>query len=257
MRLRTHGLSSILASTVLAGSALAGTLSPGQTCSLSGVPAGGIVCAVFNAGSSMTSPQTADLGPLSSSQTLLISYLSGSVNMFPAWVDFWFNPDGSLVNPNSAEDWTVDSMNYNYVRPGYEGYPTAAGGDGINHFAGGGLNYDKYPSVDSAWGFWSQNLTTDTWSSDAVRFGSLVGTLNEGLNWFYIGYGTEIGAGTAIPIPEGATLRLAVMDAYYGPNTGSFQVGISAAASDVPEPSVLLLVGAGLAAIGLMRRRRT
>src|SRR5207237_419458 len=137
--------------------------------------------------------------------------------------DFWFNPDGSLVDPNSAQDWQTASYNYNYLKPGGP-YPTAAGGDGINHFAGGGANYDMYFSgLDTGWGFFFGNSfpqTTDTTAPGVVRFGSLIGTLDDGANWFFIGWGRTIGAGTDVPIPEGATLNLAVFDVNYGQNAG-------------------------------------
>jgi len=254
MKFRTHGLLLILVAVTSAGSGLAGVVTS-QVCSGSVVPGGGVLCTVLDAGSSGLSPLTTDMGPLTSSQTLVITYLSGSVNLFPMWVDFSFNPDGSLVNPYSAENWYVDGMDYNYLKPGSGSYPTVAGGDGTNHFAGGGANYDKYPNIDSVWGFWCTNLTTDTMAPGVVRFGSLVGTLDGGLDWFYIGYGTTIGAGTGIPIPDGATLSLAVFDASYGTNTGAFQVQVTDAAG-VPEPSAILLAGAGLLGMALLRRRR-
>ena len=238
--------------------ASAGTVAISPGCGaegVTGVPAGGLVCTVSALGQTPTTPLTTDIVGLSSGQTVVISYLAGSVNLNSPWEDFLFNPDGSLLNPNSTSNWSVGALDYNYVKPGAQNYPTDFGGNGVNQFAGGGTNYDEYPGANCAWGFWTQNLTTDTTVPGVVRFGSLVGTLDGGLDWFYIGYGRTIGAGTAIPIPDGATLSLGVMDANYGTNSGSFQVGITADGSDVPEPSVVLLVLGGLGGIVLLRRR--
>jgi hypothetical protein len=203
-------------------------------------------------------PMTTAIAGLHSGETLDIQYLSGSVNLNQSvWpLDFFFNPDGSLVYPNSTTDWSTPSYQYNYMKPGYA-YPTAAGGDGINHFSGGGANYDAYYSTpDTPWGFYFSNTfahTTDTTRADAVRFGSLIGTLDWGASWFYIGYGRTIGAGTDIPIVDGATLNLAAYDADYGAqNSGVYQVFVS----DVPEPSAILLPASGLAARACLRRRR-
>jgi hypothetical protein len=51
-----------------------------------------------------------------------------------------FNPDGSMAIPFSDDV-------YPYAIAGASGYPTNFGGDGINHFAGGGLNYDTLPQL--------------------------------------------------------------------------------------------------------------
>lgn len=247
----------------------AGIIPPGNVCTSEGVPGAGITCSVVDAGSgpggSMpVPPMLTSLGPLNSNQTLSITWLSGMIQLDTIhWLredgtnDFWFNPDGSLGYPDTTQDWQTANFNYNYLKPG-AAYPNIAGGDGINHFPGGGGNYDMYyMPPDTGWGYFFGNSfaqTTDTLAPGVVRFGSLIGTLDDGANWFFIGYGRTIGAGTDIPIPDGATLNLTVFDVNYGQNAGAYQVGVSVA--DVPEPSMFLLAGSGLGLLVLVRRRR-
>src|SRR5262249_9477827 len=62
--------------------------------------------------------------------------------------NFQVNPDGSLYVP---------ALNpYLYANPGASGYPTNGGGDGVNHFPGGGLNIGS-----NKYGF-AGKPTTDT-----------------------------------------------------------------------------------------------
>src|SRR5215831_1625750 len=60
------------------------------------------------------------------------------------------NPDGSLVMPlpDCPNCW---NHMYQYANAGFP-YPIVNGqGDGINHFVGGGVNYDMYPGSHSSW----------------------------------------------------------------------------------------------------------
>ncbi|MBI5766901.1 MAG: IPT/TIG domain-containing protein [Verrucomicrobia bacterium] len=106
------------------------------------------------------------------------------------------NPDGSLAAA-AGSPWTYANANASY--PGVSGFPA---GDGTNHFAGGGLNYDG-----TNWGF-AGTQTTDTADATAIRMGAVVGTFSASparADWFLVGYGRTVTVPTG-----GATLYLAV-----------------------------------------------
>src|SRR6185295_3990087 len=83
-------------------------------------------------------------------------------------------------------------------------YPTFAGGDGINHYRGGGTNWQG--------SFWNElgAQSTDTLNPATIRFGTLVGTFNPApaaSDWFVIG------RHATIQIPAtGAHLYAAISD---------------------------------------------
>jgi len=212
------------------------------------------------ASSGMLPVETLVPGTFFSTDKITFTWLSGTVNLNqapvnpdPNFAQFSFNPDGSLAIPASSENWGM----YNYFKPNATGVPTLFGGDGTNHFAGGGGNFDiEWPTV-AGFGFTGKH-TTDTTDPATVRFGSLVGTLDGGVTWFYIGYGTTIGAGTGVPIPNGSTLNLAVFDRDYNQNTGAYlvRVDIPDPINPTPEPSTILLATAGLGLLLFSRRRQ-
>ena len=153
-------------------------------------------------------------------------------------------PDGSLAQFQPVNG------GYSYANPGAQ-YPTVAGGDGINHFVGGGLNYD----ISSAPQLYSSGFagleTTDTTNPGCIRFGEAVGTFFSDptrTDWFAIGLGVSV----VVP-QDGADLYLAVNEGCSNNDTGAYSVKIT-----VPEPGTLtLLVSAllGLAGVVHLRRR--
>ncbi len=201
---------------------------------------------VANANFSFSLPLTTgsanalDLGAFAAGTSLTLS-LSGNGDLVNS--TFQTNPDGSLFVPAQSP--------YTFANPG-QPYSTVNGGDGINHFVGGGANYD---STGSGYGF-AGLQSTDTTNPADIRLGAVVGTFSATptrSSWFLIGYGTTI------VIPTGGTsLYVAVNDSYNPDNHGTYSglVQINAA---VPEPSSLALCGiAGLVGLGwTWRRKRT
>ena len=128
-------------------------------------------------------------------------------------------------------------------------YPTVAGGDGINHFSGGGANFDLFPGSHSAWAPQGKQ-TTDTTDVGALRFGALAGTFVTNptpTDWFLVGSG-----GAFVTPPGGGTLQLIVVDTFYSNNAGVFDVTVN----DVPEPAAIWLAFSGFAVLGLSRTFR-
>jgi len=129
------------------------------------------------------------------------------------------NPDGSMYSPPPSQ--------YAYAAAGATGYFTVNGGDGINHFPGGGENYSG-----TGYGF-AGAQTTDTTNPLAIRLGAIVGTFKSqptNLDWFVVGYGTTL----TVPA-GGADLYLAVNDSYNYDNTGSYSVNITYPGASVPD----------------------
>ena len=124
-------------------------------------------------------------------------------------------PDGTMYAPGTGA--------YAFANKGAV-YTKVAGGDGINHFVGGGANYDVSGS-----GFpFAGKLTTDTTDPADIRVGAIVGTFSANptrANWFVIGTSGKI------TVPSGgAHLYLAGNDTFSGDNHGTFSVTISTVA---------------------------
>jgi hypothetical protein len=121
-------------------------------------------------------------------------------------------PDGTLF--------TAATGAYAFANKGAV-YTKVAGGDGINHFVGGGANYDVSGS-----GFpFAGKLTTDTTDPADVRVGALVGTFSANpsrANWFVIGTSGKVTVPAA-----GAHLYLAVNDTVSTDNHGAYSVTIN------------------------------
>jgi hypothetical protein len=139
---------------------------------------------------------------------LLSLQISSQVDLGNTWIT---RADGSLVS-------LVSDTNYLYVNAGAVNYPIANGGDGHNHFPGGGANYD---TASGSYGLAGAE-STDTANPFAIRFGAVVGTFNPTpvrSDWFFIGLSNTVTVPTG-----GAHLYLAVSDAYYPNNQGSYSV---------------------------------
>ena len=183
--------------------------------------------------------------------SILYVTVSGTVNLLGLSSGSWItNPDGSLVMPLAdCGDGCWNHM-YQYANAGFP-YPIVNGqGDGINHFVGGGLNYDMYPGSHSSWAPEGKQ-TTDTTDPGALRFGALAYTFlanPTATDWMLLGYGGPIATGV------GGTLQLIVVDTTYGNNTGGYVVDIT----ETPEPPTALAVlsAAGLLAFACRVRAR-
>jgi hypothetical protein len=170
------------------------------------------------------------------------SLLQISVNGTGDLVDsrYQTNPDGSLV--------VAATSPYTFANPGAT-YPSVAGfpsGDGINHFSGGGGNYDF---SGSGWMF-AGLQTTDTTNPLAIRSGAVVGTFSSTptrSDWFLIGTG-----GTFTIPAGGASLFIAVNDSFSPDNHGAYSLNFTA----VPEPGVAGLIALGCIGIFVTRRRK-
>jgi hypothetical protein len=155
------------------------------------------------------------------------------------------NPDGSLALVPDISCVPCWAPGYQYFIADSHAYPTVSGGDGVNHFAGGGGNYDMFPASHSPWAPEGKQ-TTDTTDPAALRFGSLAYTFvanPTATDWKLLGYGGNI------PTGNGGTLQLVVVDTYYSNNSGSFDVDIT----EAPEPSAAFLAISGVALLGLVR----
>ncbi len=131
------------------------------------------------------------------------------------------------VRPN-GELAALASGVYTFCNPG-SAYPNFNGGDGINHFPGGGANYD---ASGSGYPF-AGKLTTNTLDSAAIRLGAVVGTFSATpgrADWFFIGYEKTI------TIPDGgAHLYLAVNDTVPGDNHGAYGYTVTTAPPAPPH----------------------
>jgi hypothetical protein len=146
-----------------------------------------------------------DLGLFSAGAVLTLQ-MSGQVDLGNTWATL---ADGSLAAP-------VTDTNYLYVNTGARNYPVVNGGDGTNHFAGGGANYD---TVSGSYGI-AGATNTDTTSPADIRFGAVVATFSATPvrgDWFYVGLSNSV----TVPA-GGAHLYLAVNDAFHPNNVGSY-----------------------------------
>lgn len=183
--------------------------------------------------------------------------VTGTLNLLPQTGFEWItNPDGSLVRP------VTDPTYGRYANAGSTQYPTAAGGDGVNRFPGGGANYDTaIVTPNGPFGF-AGRQTTDTTHPGAIRFGAAVYTFRDTpgrADWLFLGFGG------AVTVPAGGVrLYLAVQDSnndlFPGVNSGAYAVEIAVRPAPqpaaVPEPSSWALLGGVAIAFRWSRRTR-
>ena len=183
-----------------------------------------------------------DMGLLSGGTTLHLTF-TGHGDL----VDSRYQtlPDGSMFAPAQGA--------YTFANPG-QPYPSTYngvnyGGDGTNHFPGGGANVDF---TGSGFGFASK-LSLDTTDASSARHGAVVGTFAvspQRSDWFLIG------TDAAFVVPaQGAHLYLAVNDSVNGDNHGTYAGHLAKSAA--PAPASLPLFALGMACVGLRLRRRT
>ena len=170
------------------------------------------------------------------------------MNLIPQTPYDWItNPDGSLFT-------FTDPFTYRYALAGSTIYPTALGGDGVNHFIGGGANYDTATGAPYGHFGFAGVQTTDTTDVGAIRFGAVVYTFSNNPtrdDWFLLGYGGTISAPNG-----GGHLFLAVNDSNNdippGANSGAYSVEVSA----VPEPASWILTSVGLLTLAVSQISR-
>ena len=203
--------------------------------------------------SGVLSVTACDAGFLVSAQTGTRSKLD--VGVFDGGSVFNIRASGIISLGGGAQFYADGSLSslypsgsfYAYANPGATNYPTLFGGDGINHFAGGGANYDLTGA-----GFGDAGkMTTDTTDPSAIRHGALIGTFADTPSrgdWFLIGLARTI----VIP-GTSSHLYLAVSDTDSSTNSGSYTVSLEPS-SAVPEPGGLILCGIGAMALALRAR---
>lgn len=165
---------------------------------------------------------------------------------FPPYLkDVLTNPDGSLI-PTFCPGC---SNSYSYFEQG-QAYPTVAGGDGINHFVGGGGNYDLY--MPQHWASEGAQ-TTDTTDPGVIRFGSLAFQWNSG-EWATLGFGGTL-------VSPGGSLNVVVVDEVgsYGNNSGAYLMNWESVpgGGNVPEPATLGMIGIGLMGLGIWKKQQS
>jgi uncharacterized repeat protein (TIGR03803 family) len=168
-----------------------------------------------------------DLGFFAGGQALQLSFVGNGDLVNSTYQTL---PDGSMFAPAGSP--------YGYGNPGAN-YPTNAGGDGINHYPGGGGNYD----AGGGSGFpFAGKMTTDTTDPAGIRDGAVVGTFNPSpanTNWFYIGYG-----GTFTVPAGGAHLYVAVNDSVNSDDHGVYLGVLNGAVPAFSTTNLLLNPGA-------------
>jgi hypothetical protein len=141
-------------------------------------------------------------------------------------------PDGSMFAPALAP--------YANANPGAN-FPTNAGGDGINHYPGGGQIYD----FGGGSGFpFAGKPTTDTADPAGMRDGAVVGTFSPSpanTNWFNIGYG-----GTFVVPAGGAHLYVAVNDTVNSDNHGTYFGMLVTVVAIAPPPVLSISLSSGM-----------
>jgi hypothetical protein len=146
-----------------------------------------------------------DLGFFNGGASLSLQ-ISSQIDLGNTWTT---RADGSLASP-------ITDTNYLYGNIGAANYPVANGGDGHNYFPGGGANYD---TASGSYGL-AGTTSTDTANPFAIRFGAVVGTFSPTplrSDWFLVGLSNTVTVPTG-----GAHLYLAISDAYYFNNNGSY-----------------------------------
>ena len=145
-----------------------------------------------------------DLGLLAPNAQVRVS-ATGSIELYSPNQYLTF-ADGSLAAPlvSGAITWTAENGPY----------PTVAGGDGINHYPGGGTNWTGTQWTELG------AQSTDTLNPGTIRFGTLVGTFSptpSAADWFVIGRDRIVTAPST-----GAHLYAAVLDCAAGCHTDNF-----------------------------------
>ena len=181
-----------------------------------------------------------DLGFFAAGTTINLSF-TGNGDLVDS--RYQTRADGSLFVPTSG--------GYVFANPG-ESYPALFGGDGINHYVGGGAAYDF---TGSGFGF-AGTTSTDTTDPTTIRLGAIVATFVGApvrTDWLFVG------TGATLTVPDGgANLYLAVQDTNNSDNHGTYTGNVTTGVVAVPETGTGSLLSAGLSVLamgGLLVRR--
>lgn len=169
----------------------------------------------FTLPATTSGPGKIDLGFYAGGSSVVIT-ATGQISLL-AGSGFDTFADGSLVNPINP---VGELANYDYVNAGATGYPTTFGGDGINHYPGGGANFD----INAGTFTLGSAISTDTTNPNTIRFGAVVGTFNPNpaqSDWFLIGTGK-----TVVVPAGGANLYIAVSDTSSDNNAGDYTCNV-------------------------------
>jgi hypothetical protein len=141
----------------------------------------------------------------------LLVVATGTASLYSG---YFTKPDGSLESPVSL----LDAPRI-HATPGAANYPKTYGGDGVNHFDGGGMNF--VPNHGTIGWPVAGKRTTDSQDAATIRFGALIGTFSESPkpeDWFCIGFEKKV------KVPSGgAHLYLLVNDSAYSDNSGGYR----------------------------------
>ncbi len=164
-----------------------------------------------------------DLGFFAAGTTITLSF-AGNGDLVDA--RYQTRADGSLFAPATG--------GYEFANAGAS-YPALFGGDGVNHYVGGGAAYDF---TGSGFGF-AGTASTNTTDPTTIRNGAIVATFVGApgrADWLFVGNSATLTAPTG-----GANLYLAVQDTVNSDNHGTYTGTITSVPVVVPEANTFAL----------------